>query len=199
MSRVSDVGDADARNVGVVVILVALSIILHLFQIPFPPASYLLFDACGIPIAIAMFFDAKTTIVAGIPAFYIGLLLYRPQDPIGPFMKIVAELSTSYPLYLLYHKGWFKGRFKPLLASTVVVFSRTIVMNVLNILIDPFYFILFHWFNSYDQALAFTIASLPFISVFNIIVAIYVTWITIPVVRELERIGVLPIGKGIKG
>jgi len=178
-------------NLGVVASLIALSIILHLFNIPFPPAQYLLFDFTGIPLAVAMFFNARATLVVGLPVFYIGLLLYRPQDPIGPFMKVVAEGVTILPFYILYKRGWFKGRFKAAVSTSIIVASRTITMLLLNIAIDPFYFMLFKWVDTYSQGLELTFIALPYIGLFNVIVAVYVPWLALPVVRELEKIGVL--------
>ena len=182
-------------NLGVVASLIALSIILHLFNIPFPPAQYLLFDFTGIPLAVAMFFNARATLLVGLPVFYIGLLLYRPQDPIGPFMKVVAEGATILPFYILYKRGWFKGRFKATISTSIIVASRTITMLLLNIAIDPFYFMLFKWVDNYSQGLALTLIALPYIGLFNVIVAVYVPWLALPVVRELEKIGVLIDGK----
>ncbi|MGC9121797.1 MAG: hypothetical protein ACP5HP_02535 [Thermogladius sp.] len=187
------------ENIGIVASLVALSVILHLFNIPFPPAQYLLFDLTGIPLAVSMFFSSRLTVIAGLPVFYIGLLLYRPQDPIGPFMKVAAEGFTILPFYVLYQRKWFATKARAALATGLVVTSRTAGMLVLNLAIDPFYFVLFKWVESYSQGLQLTLMALPYVCVFNVITAVYVTWLSLPIVRELERVGVLPYVKSSQG
>ena len=187
------------ENIGIVASLVALSVILHLFNIPFPPAQYLLFDLTGIPLAVSMLFSPRLTVIAGLPVFYIGLLLYRPQDPIGPFMKVAAEGFTILPFYVLYQRKWFATKARAALATGLVVTSRTASMLVLNLAIDPFYFVLFKWVESYSQGLQLTLMALPYVCVFNVITAVYVTWLSLPIVRELEKVGVLPYVKSSQG
>ncbi|WP_048163087.1 hypothetical protein [Thermogladius calderae] len=188
-----------AENIGVVASLIALSVILHLFNIPFPPAQYLLFDLTGIPLAISMFFNPRLTVLAGLPVFYIGLLLYKPQDPIGPFMKVAAEGFTILPFYILYQRRWFAAKSRAVLATALIATSRTVSMLVLNLAIDPFYFVLFKWVESYGQGLQLTLMALPYVCVFNVIIAVYVTWLSLPIVRELEKVGVLPHVKSSQG
>lgn len=185
-----------ATRLGVLSMLVALAIVLHAFNLPYPPASFLLFDLSGVPLAVAAVLFPREAFAAGLPAFYLGLLIYRPQDPIGPFMKVAAEAATMLPLVYLYEGGWFRGRWRRFAATALVALSRVGAMAALNLAIDPFYFLLFKWVDDYSKGLFLTLLFLPHVAAFNAITALYVTWLSVPIARELERAGVAGAREG---
>lgn len=165
--------------------LTALSLVLHLFKFPYPPAPFLKFDGMGIPLAVLALYSLRASIAAQ-PVVFIGLQLLG-ADFIGAGMKVAAELSTFVPLAAMYKVICLRrdGRF----CSWIVIIGmlcRAAVMSLLNYLIAPHWMVMaYGW--AFERAYAVTIALLPHIAVFNLIAAGYVGALALGVFRVVSK------------
>ncbi|MCS7099976.1 MAG: hypothetical protein RMH84_06330 [Sulfolobales archaeon] len=166
--------------------LTALSLVLHIFKFPYPPAPFLKFDGVGIPLAVLALYSWRTSL-AVLPVIFIGLHLMG-ADFVGASMKIAAEASTFIPLSLLYSYLCLRRAHVKYYAVPVVIgaISRILVMSLLNYIITPHWLVLtYGW--TYDRAYSVTIALLPHIAVFNAIAASYVGALSIGVFRVVSK------------
>lgn len=159
----------------IVAMLAALSVALSFIQIPFPPAPFLKYDLAGVPLIIAVFLTGPRYAI--IADTVLALVLLRGGDPIGAFMKWLAEVSTFIPMYYMYRYVAFRSiKLRYAASSMVGLLARTSVMVAANYLIDPFWLILAHWAITYAEAVKVTMYLLPMVALFNAsIAAIYVS------------------------
>jgi len=68
-------------KIAVIAGLIGSAIVLHIFKIPYPPATM-----------VSAFIALIETTVLGLPVFYLCIFaLGGAMDPIGPSMKVLAE------------------------------------------------------------------------------------------------------------
>jgi len=123
-------------------------------KIPFPWYPVLKFDFTGVPIALSLFLygfpsSATTSIVAGVG------IMARSGDPISASIKVAAELSTVFGLFI----GDKFGGSKYISWGTGLA-SRVLVMSVVNLYVLP---------NIYRVPMEAAIGLLPLIAVFNLL------------------------------
>lgn len=166
--------------------LTALSIVLHLFKFPYPPAAFLKFDGVGIPLAVLALYSLRASIAVQ-PVVFVGLQLMG-ADFIGASMKVVAELSTFIPLTLSYRLLCLKkggGRVCPLPVVLGIV-SRVVAMSILNYVVTPYWITLtYGW--TYERAYHMAITLIPHIAIFNTIAAIYIGFLAMGVFKVVSR------------
>lgn len=168
--------------------LLALSLVLHIFKLPYPPAPFLKFDGVGIPLAVLALYSLRAS-VAVTPLVLAGLMLMG-ADIIGATMKVIAELATFLPLAFLYRRSRGAGG-----ATVVAVASRVSSMVAFNLIVAPYWLSLtYGW--SYEKSFEAAIALLPHIAVFNAIAASYVSAIGLSAFNVVSR--VLGVSRGTR-
>jgi riboflavin transporter FmnP len=185
-------------RIAVIAGLIASAIVLHLFKIPYPPATFLKFDLSGVPLAIAAFITLIGTTVFGLPVFYLGVFaLGGAMDPIGPAMKVLAELSTYLPLIAIYRRSEsFTKSLKGLVFILLVaVISRTSVMCLANLAVTPYWLQIMGWVKRWEEAWNYTLFILPHIAIFNAIAAAYIVLLSLPLIRIAKAMGVVILEK----
>ncbi len=164
--------------------LTALSLVLHLFKLPYPPVSFLKFDGMGIALAALALYSLRTS-VAALPIVFVGLQLMG-ADFVGAGMKVIAETSTFVPL--VYGYRWVGSRRSPVYYSLPIALgmvSRTLVMSLCNYLVTPHWLVLIGF--SFEKAYAMTIGLLPHVAIFNLIAASYVGALSIGVFKVISK------------
>ncbi|MEM0005630.1 MAG: hypothetical protein QXJ95_03885 [Ignisphaera sp.] len=185
-------------KIAVIAGLIGSAIVLHIFKIPYPPATFLKFDLCGIPLMVSAFIALIETTVLGLPVFYLGIFaLGGAMDPIGPSMKVLAELSTFLPVVAMYRrvKPSTAGLRSLLPLVAIAAVSRVSVMCLINLAVTPYWLQIMGWVKSWEQAWSFTIFILPHIAVFNTVAAVYVALLSIPLIRIVKAMGVTLVGE----
>lgn len=177
--------------------LIASAIVLHIFKIPYPPATFLKFDLSGVPLAIAAFIALAETTALGLPVFYLGIFaLGGATDPIGPAMKVLAELSTYLPLITIYRSRPSIANSKgTVLSVAIAILVRASVMCLANLAITPYWLQIMGWVKEWREAWLFTLSILPHIVLFNAIAAAYIVLLTVPLIRVIRSMGVMIVGK----
>lgn len=161
-------------------VLLALSLVLHFFKLPYPPAPFLKFDGVGIPLAVLALYSLRAS-VAVLPLVFIGLILLG-ADIVGAAMKVVAELVTFLPLVLLYRKLSKTGLIIP-----SVIAIRAISMVILNLIVSPYWLSLtYGW--SFEKSYNATIALVPHVALFNAVAASYVSIIGLGTFRIVSKV-----------
>ena len=195
--RVESSRDSGNWRLAIVAGLIASAIVLHIFKIPYPLATFLKFDLCGVPLAIAAFIALTETTVLGLPVFYLGVFaLGGATDPIGPAMKVIAELFTYLPLVTIYRR-------RPSIASSkgvtllvaITILARASIMCLVNLAITPYWLQIMGWVRAWEEAWFFTLSILPHIALFNAIAATYIVLLTVPLIRIIRSMGVTVVGK----
>ncbi|MCX8185128.1 MAG: hypothetical protein RMI56_03590 [Sulfolobales archaeon] len=166
--------------------LVALSLVLHIFKLPYPPAPFLKFDGVGIPLAVLALYSQKMSLLV-LPVVFVGLHLMG-ADFVGASMKIAAEVSTFLPISLLYSHLCLKRAYTRCYIVSIVVgmVFRVFTMSLLNYLVTPHWLVLVYGW-TYDRAYSVTIALLPHIAVFNAIAASYIGVLSTGVFRVVSK------------
>jgi riboflavin transporter FmnP len=186
MGRAASLGEG-FRLLALSGVLTGLAIVLHLFKVPFPPAPFLKFDLAGVPLAVLALYSVGSALTVQ-PVFMLGLLALG-ADVIGALMKVAAEASTFIPVALVYRKFRRMGSRRLLVLMTVTgVFSRVIVMVLLNLVITPYWLLLAKWASTYDEAWSITLHYLPAVAAFNAIAAGYVVPIAYSVFRVISQV-----------
>lgn len=174
-----------------IAIFSALAIILHIFQYPFPLATWLKFDLAGVPIAILSLLSLRAGL-ASLLIFWLGsiMLTTDPTRIIGPSMKTIAEVATAIPLAAIYRKLFTKGfkEFKIYSISFIITLTcRVLLMLLLNYFITPYWLIWARIMETFEAAYNFVIAYLPLNAVFNAIIVCYVVPISIAIWKTIKR------------
>jgi len=195
--------NSPSLRIAVIAGLIASAIVLHLFKIPYPLATFLKFDLSGVPLAIAAFITLIGTTVFGLPVFYLGVFaLGGAMDLIGPAMKVLAELSTYLPLVAIYRRSEsFTKSLKGLVfILLIVVISRPAVMCLVNLAVTPYWLQIVGWVKRWEEAWNYTLFILPHIAIFNAIAATYIVLLSLPLIRIAKAMGVVVLEKkGVKG
>jgi hypothetical protein len=71
--RVGKQGVVSPIELAYLLLFTALAIILHIFQFPFPLATFLAYDLSGIPIAMLTLINVRLG-VSSLPIFWLGLV-----------------------------------------------------------------------------------------------------------------------------
>jgi riboflavin transporter FmnP len=178
---------AESIRLSLTSVLSALSIALSFIQIPFPLAPFLKYDLAGIPLILtALLIGPRYALIADT---VLALALMRGGDPIGAAMKWIAEASTFIPMYYAYKllRGNGNLRLAFTASAAVGIAARVGLMVLANYLVDPWWFLIAHWVNTYSKALALTMYLLPFIALFNLTIALIYTSITYPAYLTIAR------------
>lgn len=177
-------------KIAYLLLFIALAIVLHIPQLPFPLATFLKYDLAGVPIAILALIDIKLGILS-LPIFWLGAV-YITTDPtkiVGPAMKVIAEAFTALPLALAF-KRFSKslGLAKASAISFIVaLISRVIIMLLLNYVITPYWLIWAGWMKTFEAAYDFTVRYLPYIALFNASIACYKVPIALGAWKSISR------------
>ncbi len=187
-------------RVAIIAGLIASAIVLHIFKIPYLPAPFLKFDLCGVPLAVAAFIALLETTAFGLPVFYIGIFaLGGLIDPIGPAMKVLAELSTYLPITIMYRRSAKKyssiGLKDLIILIVIAVISRVSIMCLANLAVAPHWLLIMGWVKSWEQAWSYTLFILPHIVAFNAIAAAYVALLSISIIKIVKAMGVIVVGE----
>jgi len=168
-------------------LLTAIAIALHIVKIPFPMATFLKFDAVGIPLAVIALLDLGLAAPATLVTLF-GVLAMG-GDPVGASMKALAEFSTWLPLALVYRAFRRRGRTAALILSMVsAVVGRVAVMALANYLVTPWWLLAARWAPNYEAAVKMTLSFIPAICVFNAIVAAYVSAAAVPAYEAVRSV-----------
>jgi len=162
-------------------VLLALSIVLHFFKLPYPPAPFLKFDGVGIPLAVLALYSLRASVTV-LPLVFVGLILLG-ADIVGAAMKVLAELTTFLPLVFLYNRRLDRMS----LIIPPVIASRAASMAILNLIVSPYWLSLTYGWN-YEKSFSATIALLPHVALFNAIAASYVTIIGLGTFRVVSKV-----------
>ncbi|MCS7111046.1 MAG: hypothetical protein N3D82_01345 [Ignisphaera sp.] len=200
----ASVGNVDKRSIrslkmATIAGLLASAIVLHVFKIPYPPATFLKFDLCGVPLTIAAFIATIEATFFGLPVFYLGIFaLGGAMDPIGPAMKALAELSTYLPTVATYRRMARRGSINSknlIILVVIAIISRVALMCLANLAITPHWLLIMRWARSWEQAWSYTLLILPHIVAFNAIAALYIVLLSAPLMRIIGTMGVAVVGE----
>jgi riboflavin transporter FmnP len=175
--RVGKQGVVSSIELAYLLLFTALAIILHIFQFPFPLATFLAYDLSGIPIAMLTLINVRLG-VSSLPIFWLGLV-YLTRDPtrvVGPSMKVVAEAFTAIPLAVAFKRFSKTHSFaeSSIMAFIVALISRVGVMLLLNYIVAPYWLVWAGWMKTFEAAHDFTVRYLPYNALFNATVVCYV-------------------------
>ncbi len=182
-------GSRPLQRVALTASLIAIAIVLHIFKIPFPPAPFLKFDACGIPLAIIALYSIIDSIIV-TPIFLLGVLAMG-ADIMGALMKTLAEFATFIPLGIAYRYLYNKFS-RPILyiiLMTIAIASRIGIMSIANYFITPWWLAMTYGM-PFDVAYKTTLGLLPLIAIFNMIIALYISPIALSIYRIIEHMGI---------
>ncbi len=173
--------------------LVTLAVVLKVFELPYPPAPFLKYDASGIPLALAAFISLKYAFGL-LPLYYI-VPVALGFDAVGMAMKCLSEMSTFAPLVVI-HKASsskFSAKYASALAVATASLSRVVTMSLANYVVTP-YWLIWAWpeqIKSLEVARAIVVTYIPHIAVFNLTLALIVAPATITIYTILKRAGYL--------
>ncbi|MEM4977067.1 MAG: hypothetical protein QXT64_07080 [Desulfurococcaceae archaeon] len=172
--------------------LTALAVILRFFELPYPPAPFLKYDASGVPLAVIAFMNLRAAY--SVLPIYFTIPVALGTNSIGMAMKCLAELSTFTPLALTFRKLHGKRSDATMIAVAVATVSRVAIMSLANYLVTPHWllFVKYPGIESFEQAYEFTVSFvLPHSVIFNLTIALIVSPLSIRVYRVLTRTGIL--------
>ena len=171
--------------------LIALAVVLKVFEIPYPPAPFLKYDASGIPLALTAFISLKYAFGL-LPLYYIASVAVG-FDPIGMVMKCLSEASTFAPLVLAYGtcSNRLSAKYAGALAVATASVSRVATMSLANYIVTPYWLVLAKWVSELEEARKIVIFYIPHIALFNLTLALIVASASISVYEILKRSGYL--------
>jgi len=184
---------ASLKTLSYLASLLALAVVLKVFELPYPPAPFLKYDASGIPLALIAFMSLKYTFSL-LPLYYI-VPVALGFDAIGMAMKCLSEASTFAPLVLTNRTASDKlpTKYASTLAVVIASLSRVATMSLANYVVTP-YWLIWAWpeqIKSLEVARAIVIAYMPHIAVFNLTLALIVAPTSIAVYTILKKSGYL--------
>jgi riboflavin transporter FmnP len=175
--------------------LIALAVVLKVFEIPYPPAPFLKYDASGIPLALTAFISLKYAFGL-LPLYYIASLAVGASlgfDPIGMAMKCLSEASTFAPLVLAYGtcSNRLSAKYAGALAIATASISRVATMSLANYIVTPYWLVWAKWVSELEEAKKIVVFYIPHIALFNLTLALIVAPTSISVYEILKRSGYL--------
>ena len=119
--------------------LAAVSVLLVLIHIPFPPAPFLEYDPADIPILIGTFAYGPTAgiIITVVVSIIQGFTLSASSGIIGIVMHILATGSFALVAGLIYQRK--KTRKSAILALGLGVITMTVMMVLMNLIFTPIF------------------------------------------------------------
>jgi riboflavin transporter FmnP len=175
--------------------LIALAVVLKVFEVPYPPAPFLKYDASGIPLALMAFISLKY-VFGLLPLYYIASLAVGASlgfDPIGMAMKCLSEASTFAPLVLTYRacSNRLSAKYAGALAIATASISRAATMSLANYIVTPCWLVWAKWVSDLEEAKKIVIFYIPHIVLFNLTLALILAPTSISVYEILKRSGYL--------
>ena len=166
------------RQLVVMALFVALSVILSFIEIPLPfLAPFLKYDASFVPAIIgSLIYGAAPGAVIGVLASAIHMLVYG--DIWGGVMNIIAVLGVTIPAGLIY-KGQKKSG-KRLVVALVVGSICSIILALLgDLLVIPIYM---------GVDVSVVVAMLPVLALFNLIKVVANALLSALVLKPVESL-----------
>jgi riboflavin transporter FmnP len=175
--------------------LIALAVVLKVFEVPYPPAPFLKYDASGIPLALTAFISLKYAFGL-LPLYYIASLAVGASlgfDPIGMAMKCLSEASTFAPLVLAYRtcSNRLSAKYAGALAIATASVLRVATMSLANYIVTPYWLVWAKWVSELEEAKKIVVFYIPHIALFNLTLALIVAPTSISVYEILKRSGYL--------
>ena len=127
------------KKMAVMAMLAAVSVLLVLIHIPFPPAPFLEYDPADIPILIGTFAYGPTAgiIITVVVSVIQGFTLSASSGIIGIVMHILATGSFALVVGLIYQRK--KTRKSAILALGLGVITMTVMMVLMNLIFTPIF------------------------------------------------------------
>ena len=127
------------KKMAVMAMLAAVSVLLVLIHIPFPPAPFLEYDPADIPILIGTFAYGPTAgiIITVVVSIIQGFTLSASSGIIGIVMHILATGSFALVAGLIYQRK--KTRKSAILALGLGVITMTVMMALMNQIFTPIF------------------------------------------------------------
>ena len=127
------------KKMAVMAMLAAVSVLLVLIHIPFPPAPFLEYDPADIPILIGTFAYGPTAgiIITVVVSIIQGFTLSASSGVIGIVMHILATGSFALVAGLIYQRK--KTRKSAILALGLGVITMTVMMALMNLIFTPIF------------------------------------------------------------
>ena len=127
------------KKMAVMAMLAAVSVLLVLIHIPFPPAPFLEYDPADIPILIGTFAYGPTAgiIITVVVSIIQGFTLSASSGIIGIVMHILAKGSCALVAGLIYQRK--KTRKSAILALGLGVITMTVMMALMNLIFTPIF------------------------------------------------------------
>ncbi len=127
------------KKMAVMAMLAAVSVLLVLIHIPFPPAPFLEYDPADIPILIGTFAYGPTAgiIITVVVSIIQGFTLSASSGIIGIVMHILATGSFALVAGLIYQRK--KTRKSAILALGLGVITMTVMMVLMNLIFTPIF------------------------------------------------------------
>lgn len=127
------------KKMAVMAMLAAVSVLLVLIHIPFPPAPFLEYDPADIPILIGTFAYGPTAgiIITVVVSVIQGFTLSASSGIIGIVMHILATGSFALVAGLIYQRK--KTRKSAILALGLGVITMTVMMALMNLIFTPIF------------------------------------------------------------
>lgn len=171
--------------------LIALAVVLKVFEIPYPPAPFLKYDASGIPLALTAFISLKYAFGL-LPLYYIASVAVG-FDPIGMAMKCLSEASTFAPLVLAYGtcSNRLSAKYAGALAVATASVLRVATMSLANYIVTPYWLVWAKWVSELEEAKKIVVFYIPHIALFNLTLALIVASASISVYEILKKVGYL--------
>ncbi|UCE96095.1 MAG: hypothetical protein JSV51_00330 [Candidatus Bathyarchaeota archaeon] len=170
----------ESKTIAVIAVFAALTIAFNLspIKVPFPLATFLIFQIWEIPIvAASLLFGLRVGVFISIINTASLLILFPGDLPTGPFYNLAAVLSMLLGIYVIHR--FLSERFNerrevtlPAFSTAVGTLSRVGAMSIINWLFLPFPPPV-----GFGIPVELVIAWLPIIGVFNAILTLY----TIPI------------------
>ena len=127
------------KKMAVMAMLAAVSVLLVVIHIPFPPAPFLEYDPADIPILIGTFAYGPTAgiIITVVVSIIQGFTLSASSGIIGIVMHILATGSFALVAGLIYQRK--KTRKSAILALGLGVITMTVMMVLMNLIFTPIF------------------------------------------------------------
>ena len=119
-------------------LMTALSLVMLLIRIPYPPAPFLVYDPADIPIYITAFaFGPAAGLVVTFMVSFIQAFLMGGDGIYGFLMHFIATGAFAVMVGLLYKRN--KTRKTAIISIVLGVIVMTAIMCAMNLIVTPLY------------------------------------------------------------
>ena len=119
-------------------LMTALSLVMLLIRIPYPPAPFLVYDPADIPIYITAFaFGPAAGLVVTFMVSFIQAFLMGGDGIYGFLMHFIATGAFAVIVGLLYKRN--KTRKTAIISIVLGVIVMTAIMCAMNLIVTPLY------------------------------------------------------------